>query len=62
MAGDNVVDLGLVARRHDDAVAALEKDDGELATEASRTAGDEPNGFRMSVRHDGLAQLEVGKA
>jgi antitoxin VapB len=62
MARDNVFDLGLVARRHDDAVAALKEDDGELPTESGRTAGDEPNGFRLGVRHDGLAQLEVGEA
>ena len=62
MARDNVVDLGLVARGHDDAVAALKENDGELATESGRAAGDEPNGFGMGVRHDGLAQLEVGKA
>jgi antitoxin VapB len=62
MTGDNVFDLRLVARRHDDTTATLEQDDGELPTESGRAAGDEPNGFGMGVRHDGLAQLEVGKA
>ena len=62
VARDNVVDLGLVARRHDDTVAALEENDGELPTESGRAAGDEPNGFGMGVRHGGLAKLEVGKA
>jgi antitoxin VapB len=62
MTGDNVFDLGLIARGHDDAVAALKEDDGELPTESGRAAGDEPNRFGMGVRHDGLAQLEVGKA
>ena len=55
VAGDNVLDFGLVARRGDDAVAALEKDERQLATKSGRTAGDEPNGFGMGVRHDGLA-------
>jgi hypothetical protein len=62
MTGDTVFDLRLVARRHDDVVAALKEDDGELATESGRTAGDEPNGFGVGVRHGGLAQFEWGKA
>ena len=49
VARDNVVDLRLVARRHDDAIAALEQDDGEFPTESGRAAGDEPNGFGFAM-------------
>ncbi len=45
VAGDNIVDLRLVARRHDDTVAALKENDRKLATESGRAAGDEPNRF-----------------
>ena len=42
---DEVGDLGRVARRDDGAIAAREQDFGELAAEAGRAAGDEPDGF-----------------
>ena len=48
VARDNVLDLRLVARGHDDAVAALEQDVREFAAEAGRAAGDEPNGFEWA--------------
>jgi hypothetical protein len=54
VAGDDVVDLRLVARRHDDAVAALKQDDRQLAAESCRAASDEPDWFGRGVRHDGL--------
>ena len=59
--GDNVGDLRLVARRGDDAIAALEKDDCKLTAEPSRAAGDEPDRFGMGVRHHSLARWEEGK-
>lgn len=47
MRGDNVLDFPAVARSHDDAIAALEKDKRQFATKAGRAADDEPRGFKL---------------
>ncbi len=40
-----LVDLDLVARPHDDTIAALKQNDRKLTTQSGRAAGDEPYGF-----------------
>ena len=61
VVADEIVDLRLVARGDHDAIAALEQDLRQLPAEAGRAAGNEPNGFGRSVRHNGLERLEIGE-
>jgi hypothetical protein len=64
LAGDNVLDFGLVTRGGDNAIAALEEDDRQLPAKSGRTAGDEPDRFLVcrAFRHGGLeGSLVVGE-
>ena len=57
MAGDEVGDLGRIARGGGDAVAAPDQDGREFAPEAGRAAGDEPDGFVVGrLGHGDLAK------